>query len=146
MAEPSPDASLGGIERYREQVLSQPWAQGISQDEVRTYLADLPRRRYPTVAYRERGAAPLVQPRGGFPTFSAQQQLTRRLHEAGADFIPLTIDSWQNCLSSSATGIPSRAQQSSRRPPRPVPLRFHRCAGIWRSMQWALAIPALQCG
>jgi methylaspartate mutase epsilon subunit len=36
---------------------------------------------------------PFVQPRGGFPVFDAQLALTRRLDEAGADFIPLTIDS-----------------------------------------------------
>jgi methylaspartate mutase epsilon subunit len=35
-----------------------------------------------------------MQPRGGFATFSAQKALTAKLDAAGADFIPLTIDSY----------------------------------------------------
>jgi len=35
-----------------------------------------------------------VQPRGGFPLFEAQRRLTDALSKAGADFIPLTIDSY----------------------------------------------------
>jgi len=57
-------------------------------------LSTVPRRRFPRIAYRERGATPLIQPRGGFPVFEAQYQLTRKLDDAGADFIPLTIDSY----------------------------------------------------
>jgi len=94
MARPSADAKLAGIERYRQRVISQPLARGISTDEVRDHLAKLPPRRFPQVVYGNRGAAPCVQPRGGFPLFEAQYRLTRQLSEAGADFIPLTIDSY----------------------------------------------------
>ena len=46
------------------------------------------------MAYAKRGHVPCVQPRGGFPLFEAQRQLTLQLSAAGADFIPLTIDSY----------------------------------------------------
>src|SRR5436190_8226735 len=93
MARPSAKARLQEIERYREQVLSQPLAEGVSPDEVRDYLATLPPGRYPKVAYSKPRFAPLTQPRGGFPLFEAQYRLTQELDAAGADFIPLTIDS-----------------------------------------------------
>jgi len=94
MARPSAHARLAGIERYRQQVLSHPLAQGISVDEVRGHLGKVPRKRFPRVAYASRDGVPCIQPRGGFPLFEAQRRLTRQLSEAGADFIPLTIDSY----------------------------------------------------
>lgn len=93
MAKPSPDAKVRKIERYRQQVVSHPRAQGISLDEVRNFLTTLSRNRFPSHAYANRGSTPLLQPRGGVPTFEGQRRLTELLHEAGADFIPLTIDS-----------------------------------------------------
>ncbi len=93
MAIPSAHARIDDIEKYRERVIAHPWAQDLTRDSARSYLGDLPRRRFPAVAYAEKGDAPLIQPRGGVPTFADQQALTRQLDEAGADFIPLTIDS-----------------------------------------------------
>src|SRR4029450_5522532 len=93
MAKPSGEARLQGIERYREQVLSQPLAKGISPEEGGDYLEKLPPGRNPNVAYRKPRSGPLIQPRGGFPLFEAQYRLTQELDAAGADFIPLTIDS-----------------------------------------------------
>ena len=94
MATPSATARLDGIDKYRRQVLSHPLADGLEPDEVRDHLAKVPRRRFPRVTYGMRGPTPYVQPRGGFPLFDAQSQLTRQLSDAGADFIPLTIDSY----------------------------------------------------
>lgn len=94
MTRPNPEAKLQGIERFRQRVISHPLAQGISPDEVRDHLAKLPPQRFPQVAYGNRGSAPYIQPRGGFPLFEAQLRLTQQLNEAGADFIPLTIDSY----------------------------------------------------
>jgi len=94
MARPRADAALADPDRYRGQVLAQPAAQGIATAEVKEHLAGLPRGRFPSVAYARRGARPLVQPRGGFPRFDAQLRLTELLCAAGADFIPLTIDSY----------------------------------------------------
>ena len=93
MARPNANAKLEGIERYRQQVIAHPLARGISTDEVRDFIAKLPRQRFSRVAYDMRGRAPCIQPRGGFPLFEAQYRLTRQLDQAGADFIPLTIDS-----------------------------------------------------
>jgi methylaspartate mutase epsilon subunit len=45
------------------------------------------------VAYAEPRSVPLIQPRGGVPLFDDQLRLTQALCDAGADFIPLTIDS-----------------------------------------------------
>ena len=93
MAKPSINAKLQDITPYRQQILSQPLAQGISYQEVQDHLANLPRSRFPQTAYNNKGSSPLIQPRGGFSTFEAQLELTKQLYSAGADFIPLTIDS-----------------------------------------------------
>ena len=94
MARPSPEARLRAIDRQREQVLAHPAAQGLSRDEVARHLAALPARRFPSIRYaeKERGM-PMLQPRGGTPIFEEQLRLTRMLSDAGADFVPLTIDS-----------------------------------------------------
>ena len=94
MALPSRQARLPEIEKYRNQVLSHPLARGISPEEISDHLASVPANRFPRVMYSARGEDPYIQPRGGFPLFDAQYQLTRRLSESGADFIPLTIDSY----------------------------------------------------
>ncbi|MBK7674431.1 MAG: methylaspartate mutase [Candidatus Accumulibacter sp.] len=93
MARPSDKARLRHTDRQRTQVLAHPLARGLCPDEVSRFLASVPHRRFPTVAYAEREAMPLIQPRGGVPLFEAQLQLTKALSDAGADFIPLTIDS-----------------------------------------------------
>lgn len=93
MSRPSADARLPHIHRQREQVLSHPLARGLSPDEVADFLARLPERRYPSIVYASRGPTPLLQPRGGTPLFDEQLRLTRALSDAGADFVPLTIDS-----------------------------------------------------
>lgn len=93
MARPSDKARLTDIERQRRQVLSHPLARGLAPAEVAAFLQQLPRRRFPSVVYAERGPVPLIQPRGGVPLFDDQLRLTQALDAAGADFIPLTIDS-----------------------------------------------------
>ncbi|MFK8016065.1 MAG: methylaspartate mutase subunit E [Gammaproteobacteria bacterium] len=94
MARPDRSAQLRDIERYRQPVLDHPLARGIDPSEVSAFLATLPATRFPANAYAARGPSPCLQPRGGFPRFDSQQSLTQALHEAGADFIPLTIDSY----------------------------------------------------
>jgi methylaspartate mutase epsilon subunit len=94
MAIPRREAARDGMERTRQQVLSHPLAKGISPAEVRDFLAQVPHNRFPSVAYSKRGRTPLIQPRGGVPLFEGQLRLTRQLSDAGADFIPLTIDSY----------------------------------------------------
>ena len=94
MARPSAKATLTGVEHYREQVLSHPLARGIAPAEVLEHFATVPPDRFPRVAYANRHGVPCIQPRGGFPLFEAQCRLTQQLSDAGADFIPLTIDSY----------------------------------------------------
>lgn len=94
MAIPSARASLDSIERYRGQVLAHPLARGLRSSETSDFLRGVPDGRFPGHAYARRGMKPCVQPRGGFPLFEAQQRLTQQLSDAGADFIPLTIDSY----------------------------------------------------
>lgn len=93
MARPTADGKRATIGTTRRQVLAHPLARGIDPDEIHAFLATLPARRFPKVAYAEKGVLPCVQPRGGTPIFDAQLALTRQLDQAGADFIPLTIDS-----------------------------------------------------
>src|SRR3954463_6777028 len=94
MARPSNNAKLKALGEYRAKVLSHPLARGLRTEEVGDHFERVPRDRFPCVAYAKRGNAPCIQPRGGFPLFEAQAELTRKLSEAGADFIPLTIDSY----------------------------------------------------
>ena len=56
-------------------------------------LSELSEDRFASIAYKKRGLLPLIQPRGGFTLWEDQRELTKALNLAGADFIPLTIDS-----------------------------------------------------
>src|SRR6185437_6984409 len=115
MALPSVDARLTDIEHYRQQVLTHPLAGHISPEEVRDHLARVPRQRFPREAYRNRGASPCIQPRGGFPLFEAQYELTRKLSDSGADFIPLTIDSYtRHNQYDTATQLLRRSEEEGR--------------------------------
>jgi len=94
VASPVAERAVVDLERTRRQVLSHPLARGLAYDETREFLAAVPLRRFPHAAYAQRAALPYIQPRGGVPTFEAQHRLTRQLSAAGADFLPLTIDSY----------------------------------------------------
>jgi len=126
MARPRPDAQLEGIERFRRQVLSHPLAEGIDPEEVRDHLGKVPRERFPLVVYARRATTPYVQPRGGFPLFEAQCELTRQLSEAGADFIPLTIDSYtRHNQYETATQLLRRSEEEGRNYLNGYPLVSH---------------------
>jgi methylaspartate mutase epsilon subunit len=66
----------------------------LTLDTAGDVLSTVPPRRFPAVAYADRGRVPYIQPRGGVPVFEAQRALNQILDEAGSDFIPLTIDSY----------------------------------------------------
>lgn len=93
MARPRTNGQLRNIDQQRKQVLAHPLARGIDPDDIARYLRQVPPRRFPSVVYDTRGDIPLLQPRGGTPLFEEQLKLTRALSDAGADFVPLTIDS-----------------------------------------------------
>ena len=63
------------------------------ENESNIFLTDLPDDRFASIAYEKRGALPFIQPRGGFALWKDQRELSLALSKAGADFIPLTIDS-----------------------------------------------------
>lgn len=92
MAQPDRRACLGDITTERERLLS---ASGVDVDPstAAEHLASLSRSRFASVAYERRSSRPYVQPRGGVPGLARQRALTEALDEAGADFLPLTIDS-----------------------------------------------------
>ena len=94
MAAPSSQNVLDGFDVYRQQILSQPWIQGLWVGEVREYLAGMEDSRFASLVYETPHPYPYLQPRGGFPTFKQQKALSEALDQAGADFIPLTIDSY----------------------------------------------------
>lgn len=90
---PDSDACLGDIDDERARLIQTSGTEEMDTSTARLFLESLPRARFASHAYRARRARPYIQPRGGFPTLARQRALTTALSEAGADFIPLTIDS-----------------------------------------------------
>jgi methylaspartate mutase epsilon subunit len=95
---PEPDSGarprdLEDIEVERARLLRTAALPGLDLGDARSYLDSLPRARFASRALRARGERPYIQPRGGFPGLAKQRALTLALHEAGADFLPLTVDS-----------------------------------------------------
>jgi methylaspartate mutase epsilon subunit len=93
MAIPSNSTQLDGFDESRHQILAQDWCRDLDPIEVCSYLANLNPDRFASSHLHRSHDRPYIQPRGGFPTFNKQQELTTALDQAGADFIPLTIDS-----------------------------------------------------
>ena len=94
MAHPHKRAKIESIDEHRELVVAHPLGHAIDPDETREFLASMPRSRFASLQLRTQQSQPRIQPRGGFPRFESQLRLTTMLDEAGADFIPLTIDSY----------------------------------------------------
>lgn len=93
MLGPDGDACLGDIDEERARLIENSGTRGLDPTTARVFLESLPRARFASHAYRAPRYHPYIQPRGGFPGLGKQRALTTALHEAGADFIPLTIDS-----------------------------------------------------
>lgn len=92
MAEPDRQACLGDLSAERQRLLRASDVD-VELATAAEHLAALPRSRFASVAYGARSGRPYVQPRGGVPGLARQRALTEALDAAGADFIPLTIDS-----------------------------------------------------
>jgi methylaspartate mutase epsilon subunit len=60
--------------------------------EIRNYIKSSSKNLFASFQYKN-SKTPLIQPRGGFPTFDKQIDLYDSLNKAGADIFPLTIDS-----------------------------------------------------
>jgi methylaspartate mutase epsilon subunit len=94
VAEPRRAARLGPeFDRERAEVLGGDWAGGLDAGTAAGHLAGLPPERFASVALAGGRGRPLIQPRGGFPGFAEQRALMLAFDEAGADLLPLTIDS-----------------------------------------------------
>lgn len=94
MALPRKASFLPAFESARAQILTSPWLQGLDSAEAINYLGNLPDECFAALRYEAAHDRPYIQPRGGYATFERQKQLTHALSEAGADFLPLTIDSY----------------------------------------------------
>jgi len=93
MGLPSPSARLRDFDTLRLRILENVPAGPLSPTETADWLARLPDARFAAIALAAPRTRPLIQPRGGFARFAPQRDLSRALWDAGADFIPLTIDS-----------------------------------------------------
>lgn len=86
-------SGLGGLDGERARVLQGADVTGLELETAAEYLRALPRNRFASLAFRRARDRPYIQPRGGFPSAAKQRALTVAFDEAGADFIPLTVDS-----------------------------------------------------
>ncbi len=92
MSGPDGRAHLADLTTERRQLLR---ACGVDLDPgaAAEHLATVSRAKFASVAYARRPDRPYVQPRGGVPDHTRQRALVEALAEAGADFLPRTIDS-----------------------------------------------------
>ncbi len=94
MANPDKSNYLKDFSDYRKALLKSPWLRNLDTVEAMQFVSKLDHSRFASVVYSERKKeTPLIQPRGGVGTYEKQLQLSKALYNAGADFIPLTIDS-----------------------------------------------------
>ena len=85
--------SIQEFEDQRAQLRDHPLLQEIPPDGSSKLLDQMVVERFAAYAYSTRETRPIIQPRGGFSLWKQQHELTLSLVSAGADFIPLTIDS-----------------------------------------------------
>jgi methylaspartate mutase epsilon subunit len=90
---PASGACIGDIEDERSRLIKRSGAAGLDTTTASAYLQPLSRARFASCAYLRPHDRPYIQPRGGFPSLAKQRALTLAFDKAGADFIPLTIDS-----------------------------------------------------
>lgn len=93
MSLPASGACLGDIDDERSRLIERCGTEDLDITTANAYLRLLSRARFASCAYSRPHDGPYIQPRGGFPSFAKQRALTIALADAGADFIPLTIDS-----------------------------------------------------
>ena len=97
MSYPNIDAHsvLNDIDYFRKEILALAPIDSPGLNSAENYIKQLQDSRIASVQLKEAGAhgLPLIQPRGGFSRFNKQRELVVELDSAGADFIPLTVDS-----------------------------------------------------
>jgi methylaspartate mutase epsilon subunit len=93
MGVPSPAARLADFPALRSRILEAAPVDPPPPEVAGEALAARSDASFASLALAAPRRRPLVQPRGGFARFADQRRLTLALAEAGADFVPLTIDS-----------------------------------------------------
>tara|TARA_B100000029_G_scaffold387876_1_gene383928 strand:+ start:494 stop:1900 length:1407 start_codon:yes stop_codon:yes gene_type:complete len=94
MTTPSLKNKISNLDNQRQHFFSHESLSGFNAEQGITYLSSLDKSRFSSIVLNKNKKFPLIQPRGGFPTFQKQFLLSKSLADAGADFIPLTIDSY----------------------------------------------------
>ena len=96
MGHPSHKNCIGNLDRQRIECLSQTKGL-IGLEDAQSFLSTLNFTRYANHALLSNSItenkSPLIQPRGGFAKYEDQKLLIEALVSAGADFVPMTIDS-----------------------------------------------------
>jgi methylaspartate mutase epsilon subunit len=90
---PDTSAIAGDFEHQRQRVLGSSPGKAPDPETAAEFLVTQPDSTFASVVLADNGSRTLIQPRGGFARFEDQHSLGHALSEAGADFIPLTIDS-----------------------------------------------------
>jgi methylaspartate mutase epsilon subunit len=90
---PSIESRLSDTGLMRQQLLDTAPVDSPQLDSAAEYLSSLDDRCIASQVLHQHQGVPLIQPRGGFARFEEQRRLNLALAEAGADIIPLTIDS-----------------------------------------------------
>jgi len=93
MGVPDRSACIADLAGLRRRILASAPVDPPGMDAAAEYLARLPLSVFAAPALAGERLRPLIQPRGGFARFEDQRDLTLALAGAGADFLPLTIDS-----------------------------------------------------
>ncbi len=93
MGVPSPDSALASLDTVRKSLLQTAPVEPPSVDTAGDCLAQLDASAFASLAYQRRAGRPLIQPRGGFARYDDQRSLEVALSAAGADILPLTVDS-----------------------------------------------------
>jgi methylaspartate mutase epsilon subunit len=91
MSYPSKKNKIKDFSNFRKEIYSDIWLRNREINDTLSGLKKIDIKRFATHILKKKKI--IVQPRGGFPTYIKQKKLSESLSKAGADFIPLTIDS-----------------------------------------------------
>ena len=78
----------------RNKIFEHSSLKNLNQKDTFIFLKKLSKSKFSVNMYDSPISRPLIQPRGGFSNIKKQKKLSLSLEKAGADFIPLTIDSF----------------------------------------------------
>jgi methylaspartate mutase epsilon subunit len=94
MTTPSSKNKIYNLDNQRKHFFSHESLSGFNAEKGIEYLSSLDEKKFSSIVLNRNKGLSLIQPRGGFPTFDKQLLLSQSLADGGADFIPLTVDSY----------------------------------------------------